>query len=65
MELVDETLNPNDYDAEEVENIIEIGFLCTQAPAELRPPMSEVVVSLQNKGLSNTKPTMPILIEVN
>ncbi|KAK4278106.1 hypothetical protein QN277_015998 [Acacia crassicarpa] len=65
-ELVDETLNPNDYDAEEVKKIIEVGFLCTQAPAELRPPMSEVVVLLQNKGLSkNTKPTMPILIEVN
>ena len=66
MELVDESLNPNDYDAEEVKKIIEIGLLCTQAYTDLRPTMSEVVVLLQDKGLSkNIKPTMPILIEVN
>ncbi|KAI9100118.1 hypothetical protein K1719_024336 [Acacia pycnantha] len=66
VELVDETLNPNHYDAEEVKKIIEIGLLCTQAYTELRPTMSEVVVLLQDKGLSkNIKPTMPILIEAN
>ncbi|XP_028752741.1 cold-responsive protein kinase 1-like [Neltuma alba] len=64
IELVDDTLNPNDYNAEEVKKIIEIGLLCTQASAELRPSMSEVIVLLQGKGLlENMRPTMPILIE--
>ena len=66
LELVDKTLDPNDYDAEEVTKIIEIGLLCTQASAELRPSMSEVIALLQgNDLLENMIPTMPILIETN
>ncbi|XP_028800651.1 cysteine-rich receptor-like protein kinase 3 [Neltuma alba] len=65
IELVDDTLDPNDYNAEEVKKIIEIGLLCTQASAELRPSMSEVIVLLQGNDLLENmmKPTMPILIE--
>ncbi|XP_054796438.1 cold-responsive protein kinase 1-like isoform X2 [Prosopis cineraria] len=64
IELVDETLDPNEYDVEEVEKMVEIGLLCTQASAELRPTMSEVIVLLQDKSLlENMRPTMPILIE--
>ncbi|XP_028801999.1 cysteine-rich receptor-like protein kinase 42 [Neltuma alba] len=66
VELVDETLDPNDYDVEEVKKVIEVSLLCTQASAEIRPTMSEVVVLLQNKDLlENMKPTMPVLIETN
>ena len=59
-------MNPNDYDVAEVKKIIEIGLLCTQASAELRPSMSEVIALLQgNDLLENMIPTMPILIETN
>ncbi|XP_028782542.1 cysteine-rich receptor-like protein kinase 2 [Neltuma alba] len=65
LELVDETLEPNDYDAEEVKKIIEIGLLCTQASVGMRPKMSEVVALLQQNDLSeDMRPTMPILIEI-
>ncbi|XP_028801998.1 cold-responsive protein kinase 1-like [Neltuma alba] len=65
IELVDDTLDPNDYNAEEVKKIIEIGLLCTQASAELRPSMSEVIVLLQGNDLLENmmKPAMPIMIE--
>ncbi|KAI9100222.1 hypothetical protein K1719_024440 [Acacia pycnantha] len=66
IELVDNILDPTDYDEEEVKKIIEIGLLCTQASPAIRPSMSEVVVLLQNKGLlENLKPTMPILVDTN
>ncbi|XP_028801985.1 cysteine-rich receptor-like protein kinase 2 isoform X2 [Neltuma alba] len=65
-ELVDDTLDPNDYDVEEVKKVIEVGLLCIQASAEMRPTMSEIVALLQTKDLlENMKPTMPILIETN
>ncbi|XP_028800652.1 cold-responsive protein kinase 1 [Neltuma alba] len=65
-ELIDKTLDPIDYDVEEVKKVIEVSLLCTQASAEIRPTMSEVVVLLQNKDLlENMKPTMPVLIETN
>ena len=66
LDFVDNTLDPNDYDAEEVKKIIEIALLCTQASAEIRPKMSEVVGLLQNEGLAeNITPTMPVLIEID
>ena len=64
IELVDDTLDPNEYDEEEVKKIIEIGLLCTQAYADSRPSMSEVMVLLQgNVLIKNMRPSMPILIE--
>ncbi|XP_028799042.1 cysteine-rich receptor-like protein kinase 2 isoform X3 [Neltuma alba] len=67
LELVDNTLNPNEYDTEEVKKIIEISLLCTQASPAVRPTMSEVVVLLQSKGLSKNKirPTMPFFVETD
>ncbi|KAK4278123.1 hypothetical protein QN277_016014 [Acacia crassicarpa] len=66
LELVDIAFDPNDYDADEVKKIIEIGLLCIQASAELRPAMSEIMVLLQKKDLvENMRPTMPIFIETN
>ncbi|XP_028792809.1 cysteine-rich receptor-like protein kinase 42 isoform X1 [Neltuma alba] len=60
LELVDNTLESNDYDAEEVKKIIEIGLLCTQESATLRPTMSEVIGLLQYRGLLE-RPLIPIL----
>ena len=66
MELVDNTLDPNDYDEEEVKKIIELALMCTQASPAMRPTMSEVVVLLKSKGLQQPmQPTMPVFVETN
>lgn len=66
MELVDKTLNSEDYDGEEVKRIIEIALLCTQASAAARPTMSEIVVLLKSKNLLvHMKPAMPVFVESN
>ncbi|KAI9100059.1 hypothetical protein K1719_024277 [Acacia pycnantha] len=66
LELVDKALDTNDYDAEEVKKVIEIGLLCTQAFADLRPTMSEVIDLLQSNGLlGHMRPSMPVLIVTN
>ena len=66
LELVDKTLDPNDYDAEEVTKIIEIGLLCTQASPAARPTMSEIVIMLKGKGImENRRPTMPVYVDPN
>ncbi|KAL8133859.1 hypothetical protein AgCh_009066 [Apium graveolens] len=46
LDLIDETLDPNEYRVEDVKKCIEIGLLCTQSPVSSRPTMSEVVVML-------------------
>lgn len=66
LKLVDKTLNPNEYDEKEVKKVIEIGLLCTQAFADLRPTMSEVIDLLQSNGLlEHVRPSMPFLIVTN
>ncbi|KOM52784.1 hypothetical protein LR48_Vigan09g144300 [Vigna angularis] len=66
LELVDEAIDPNEYDAEEVKKIIEIALLCTQASAASRPTMSEVVVLLKSKSLmEHMRPTMPVFVDTN
>ncbi|RDX60591.1 Cysteine-rich receptor-like protein kinase 3, partial [Mucuna pruriens] len=66
LELVDKTLDADDYDAEEVKKIIEIALLCTQASAAARPTMSEVVVLLKSKNsVGHMKPSMPVFVESN
>lgn len=49
--IVDGNLNQN-YDNEELEMIIQIALLCTQASPEDRPSMSEVVRMLEGEGLA-------------
>ncbi|KAM7460847.1 hypothetical protein LguiA_028968 [Lonicera macranthoides] len=57
LNLVDETLDPNEYTPEEAKKIIEIALMCTQSPVSLRPNMSEVVVSLSSDQFLDGKPT--------
>ncbi|AQK69832.1 putative LRR receptor-like serine/threonine-protein kinase [Zea mays] len=49
--IVDSNLNQN-YDGEDIEMIIQIALLCTQASPEDRPSMSEVVRMLEGEGLA-------------
>lgn len=41
-----------EYDCEEVETMIQVALLCTQASPEERPSMSEVVRMLEGEGLA-------------
>ncbi|KAJ8752222.1 hypothetical protein K2173_003830 [Erythroxylum novogranatense] len=64
IELVDESLDPIEYEAEEVTKIIDIALLCTQPSPTLRPTMSEVIVLLKTKGSVNDRqPTRPTFLE--
>ncbi|KAJ1382004.1 Serine-threonine/tyrosine-protein kinase, catalytic domain [Sesbania bispinosa] len=49
--IVDSNLNKN-YNIEEVEMIVQVALLCTQASPEDRPVMSEVVRMLEGEGLA-------------
>ncbi|KAK9950604.1 hypothetical protein M0R45_006086 [Rubus argutus] len=63
-ELVDETLDPSDYEAEDVKKIIEIALMCTQSSAALRPTMSEVVVLLKSARSGDYRQlTRPVFID--
>ncbi|KAK1401895.1 hypothetical protein POM88_001500 [Heracleum sosnowskyi] len=61
-DLIDDTLNPDEYNIEHVTKIIQLALMCTQSPTSLRPTMSEVVVLLTNdhpiEQRSLRKPTM-------
>ncbi|KAG6719387.1 hypothetical protein I3842_03G003000 [Carya illinoinensis] len=64
LDLVDDTLDPNDYTAEEVKKIIEIALMCTQSSAAQRPSMSEIVVLLKSKGsMEHPPPAMPAYVD--
>ncbi|KAJ4827075.1 hypothetical protein Tsubulata_013888 [Turnera subulata] len=64
IELVDESLNTEEYEVEEMKKIIEIALMCTQSSASMRPAMSEVVVLLKNKGaLEHGAPGRPAFVE--
>ncbi|KAL9229735.1 hypothetical protein vseg_005170 [Gypsophila vaccaria] len=49
--IVDKNLGKN-YDIQEVEMMIKVALLCTQASPEERPAMSEVVRMLEGEGLA-------------
>ena len=67
IEFVDKNLDPNEYDAEEVKKIIEIGLLCTQTSPASRPTMFEVVDMIESKGelADQKRPTMPVYVDSN
>lgn len=56
LDLVDQKLDPNEFDREYVKKIIYIALMCTQLPASLRPAMSEVVVLLTSELLYEKRP---------
>ena len=43
LNLVDKTLDPDEYVIDNIKKIVEIGLMCTQSPSSARPTMSEVV----------------------
>ncbi|KAF5180740.1 Cold-responsive protein kinase [Thalictrum thalictroides] len=63
MDLVDESLNSEEYNTQEVRKVIEIAMLCTQSSVVSRPTMSEVVVLLLSKGSTNYTPTRPTFVD--
>ncbi|KAJ0974320.1 hypothetical protein J5N97_016285 [Dioscorea zingiberensis] len=63
LNLVDDTLDPNEYQPEEVKRVIEIALLCTQSTVTARPTMSEIIVMLLSRGGSLTQPTRPVFID--
>ncbi|KAJ0040089.1 hypothetical protein Pint_28603 [Pistacia integerrima] len=65
VELMDESLDPNEYTEEEAKKVVEIALMCSQESAASRPTMSEVVVLLESKGSSENKPvtTRPTFID--
>ncbi|XAR73578.1 Non-specific serine/threonine protein kinase [Bertholletia excelsa] len=64
LQLVDESLDTNEYQIEDIKKVIEIALMCTQSPASARPTMSEVVVSLASEGVMGMRrPTRPTFID--
>lgn len=64
--LIDKTLNPSEYEVENVKKVIEIALKCTQSPVSVRPTMSEVVVLLVNEGpLEQKPPSKPTLVQLD
>ncbi|KAL2521909.1 Cysteine-rich receptor-like protein kinase 2 [Forsythia ovata] len=58
--LVDETLDRNDFKAEDVKKLIEIALACAQSPASSRPTMSEVLVMLSSdRSVEQKTPSRP------
>ncbi|CAI9110285.1 OLC1v1010282C2 [Oldenlandia corymbosa var. corymbosa] len=48
LQLVDETLDPNEYNVAEVKKVMELALICTQSQPSERPAMSEVVTMLSH-----------------
>ncbi|KAL5537505.1 hypothetical protein UlMin_045602 [Ulmus minor] len=68
LDLIDESLEPNEYEAEIVKKIIEIALMCMQSSPAARPTMSEVVVLLKTKGSLSLeqRPIMrPVFVDTN
>lgn len=59
---LDEAVDPNlkgNFPVKEVSNVLQIGLLCTQASAPLRPSMAEVVSMLTNEEREIPTPNQP------
>lgn len=66
FKLIDETLDPSEYNVDNAKKIIEIALKCTQSPVSLRPAMSEVVVQLVNDGsLEQRPPNKPKFVQMS
>ncbi|XP_020585399.1 cysteine-rich receptor-like protein kinase 2 isoform X2 [Phalaenopsis equestris] len=60
--LIDKSLDPNEFDLEEVIRVITVALLCTQT-VSLRPTMSEVVVLLLTQHSLHLNLSRPAFIE--
>ncbi|XP_050223159.1 cysteine-rich receptor-like protein kinase 42 isoform X2 [Mercurialis annua] len=58
VEATDPSLN-NDFLAQDVTRVLQIGLLCTQASVSLRPSMAEVVMMLTNGAYEIAEPNQP------
>ncbi|KAL8246794.1 hypothetical protein R6Q59_008010 [Mikania micrantha] len=66
IKLIDEAIDPNEYQEEGVKKIIEIALMCTQSPASLRPTMSEVYIMLSSEPeLEQRQLSRPTYIDVD
>nr|XP_043628723.1 cysteine-rich receptor-like protein kinase 2 isoform X2 [Erigeron canadensis] len=66
MNLVDETMDSNQYEDKQVMEITEIALLCTQVTVSKRPNMSEVVWMLSNHpSFAERQLTRPNFIDHN
>lgn len=64
--LIDETLDPSEYEVENVKKITEIALKCTQSPVSVRPTMSEVLVLLVNEeSIEQKPPSKPTLVQLD
>lgn len=63
LELVDKSLDPNEYTPEEMKKVVEIALLCTQSTVAARPTVGEIVVMLLSKGRLVLQPARPIFID--
>ena len=46
LDLVDDTLDPNEYEPDEAKRVIKIALLCTQSTVAARPTMLEIIILL-------------------
>ncbi|XP_052181986.1 cysteine-rich receptor-like protein kinase 42 [Diospyros lotus] len=58
-QVVDCSSRPKDFEGKEAPDVLQIGLVCTQASAALRPSMSEVVEMLTSKGRAIPSPEQP------
>ncbi|XP_071739166.1 cysteine-rich receptor-like protein kinase 2 [Rutidosis leptorrhynchoides] len=64
--LIDDALDPNEYQEEKVKTIVEIALMCTQSPASLRPTMSQVYLMLSNEpALRQRRMSRPTFVDAN
>ncbi|XP_063941686.1 putative serine/threonine-protein kinase [Daucus carota subsp. sativus] len=62
LNLVDKTLDPDEYEIDNIKKIVEIGLMCTQSPSSARPTMSEVVGLLTSDlPIKGNPPGKPII----
>ncbi|KAL8227424.1 hypothetical protein R6Q59_000091 [Mikania micrantha] len=50
LKLLDDSLDPSEYEAEEAKRMIEIALICTQSLVSSRPTMTEVVTLISDKS---------------
>ncbi|KAI3519022.1 hypothetical protein L1887_07992 [Cichorium endivia] len=59
MNLMDDKLDPSEYETDDAMRIIEIALMCTQPAVEARPAMSKVVTLLIENSLEDRPPVRP------